>query len=350
MTKKPIWLTILLACTLLSFPAESEALQTQAQTITISTGKKAVRWISYHPSEGVELRPAIAQNKIGMTEELASMAKRHQALAAINGTYFNPYDAKDLQPMGGIVINGALAHIRGGAEWLGIKPNGEIAFTPNSGTPITLHFVQSDQNKLTQTAWFLNHLPTTPEETVVFTPLFRSQTLELPGFSFVIVDQGKVTAVVRDKAVIPAKGFVVAAGPQARFRTGVVKVGDQASYALDWPAELQGSQHMISVGPKLVTEGKLDVRLEAFSEAKITSQKGQRSFIGKKQDQTVVMGTVPGVTMHELAEIAQKLGLVEAMNLDGGASSGLYYQGKYLTKTGRPLSNALVLVKRSPQK
>lgn len=37
------------------------------------------------------------------------------------------------------------------------------------------------------------------------------------------------------------------------------------------------------------------------------------------------MGTVPGATIRELAEIAKALGLVSAMNLDGGASSGLYY-------------------------
>jgi len=32
------------------------------------------------------------------------------------------------------------------------------------------------------------------------------------------------------------------------------------------------------------------------------------------------------------------------MNIDGGASSGLYYKGKMLTTPGRDLSNALVVV------
>lgn len=32
------------------------------------------------------------------------------------------------------------------------------------------------------------------------------------------------------------------------------------------------------------------------------------------------------------------------MNLDGGASSGLYYSGKYLTAPGRSLSNCLVVI------
>ena len=33
------------------------------------------------------------------------------------------------------------------------------------------------------------------------------------------------------------------------------------------------------------------------------------------------------------------------MNLDGGASSGLYYNGEYITRTGRQISNALIVSK-----
>jgi hypothetical protein len=52
------------------------------------------------------------------------------------------------------------------------------------------------------------------------------------------------------------------------------------------------------------------------------------------------MATVRSADLSQEAEIASKLGLVEAMNLDGGTSSGLYYDGKYLlilTALPRPL-------------
>ncbi|WP_233432483.1 MULTISPECIES: phosphodiester glycosidase family protein [Thermoanaerobacterium] len=39
------------------------------------------------------------------------------------------------------------------------------------------------------------------------------------------------------------------------------------------------------------------------------------------------------------------LGAYDAMNLDGGASSGIYFKGEYLTKPGRDLSNALIFYK-----
>jgi exopolysaccharide biosynthesis protein len=41
------------------------------------------------------------------------------------------------------------------------------------------------------------------------------------------------------------------------------------------------------------------------------------------------------------------LGAYNAMNLDGGASSGLYYGGRYLTAPGRDLSNALIIYKKN---
>lgn len=59
------------------------------------------------------------------------------------------------------------------------------------------------------------------------------------------------------------------------------------------------------------------------------------------------MGTVPSVTVKQLAEVMQKMGLYNAMNLYGNASTGLYFKGKYVTIPGRLLSNGLVVVKRT---
>lgn len=76
---------------------------------------------------------------------------------------------------------------------------------------------------------------------------------------------------------------------------------------------------------------------------KITSNSGARSLIGVNSSNQLVMATVPRATVRQLAEIARNMGLIQAMNLDGGASSGLYYGGKYLTSPGRSLSNCIVV-------
>ncbi len=54
-----------------------------------------------------------------------------------------------------------------------------------------------------------------------------------------------------------------------------------------------------------------------------------------------------GLTIPQLAQKMQSLGCVDAINLDGGGSSTLYVQGNTVyPKNLRPVSNALVFVKR----
>jgi len=105
-------------------------------------------------------------------------------------------------------------------------------------------------------------------------------------------------------------------------------------------------QHISSAGPTLLKDGKIvvDPLAEGMTDPKLTTLSGQRSFIGYTADNQIIMGTVPNVTLAQLAEICKSMGLVAAMNLDGGASSGLYAHGKNLTRPGRELSNALVVV------
>jgi hypothetical protein len=51
------------------------------------------------------------------------------------------------------------------------------------------------------------------------------------------------------------------------------------------------------------------------------------------------------VTVREVGEIAKNLNCTDAICLDSGASSSLYYLGSYLTRPARQLSNALVITR-----
>ena len=51
------------------------------------------------------------------------------------------------------------------------------------------------------------------------------------------------------------------------------------------------------------------------------------------------------VTFEEFATAVQQLGCFEAMNLDSGASRGFYYEGKYIERPGRRLTNILAIVR-----
>ncbi|WP_232841423.1 phosphodiester glycosidase family protein [Caldicellulosiruptor acetigenus] len=103
----------------------------------------------------------------------------------------------------------------------------------------------------------------------------------------------------------------------------------------------------VGTGPTLVKNSKVSVdpKGEGFTEPKILSWSGARSAIGVTKQGDILLVTVSSATVYTLARIMKDLGAYNAMNLDGGTSSGLYFKGSYLTKPGRRLSNALVFCK-----
>lgn len=116
---------------------------------------------------------------------------------------------------------------------------------------------------------------------------------------------------------------------------------------VDFPDRYQqgGIEGALQVGPRLVVNGKvqLNVEAEGFRDPKILTGGGARSALGITSNHELLLVTSGGATIPQMAEIMKQAGAYQAMNLDGGASSGLYYNGSYLTKPGRELSNALLV-------
>ena len=85
----------------------------------------------------------------------------------------------------------------------------------------------------------------------------------------------------------------------------------------------------LAAGPVLVRDGR---SVEYDSEDSFYARRHPRTLIGKRADGTVVMavidgrfkGQADGTTIAETAYIARQLGLVDALNLDGGGSSTLW--------------------------
>ncbi|MEN6460422.1 MAG: stalk domain-containing protein, partial [Syntrophomonas sp.] len=190
----------------------------------------------------------------------------------------------------------------------------------------------------------------------IFTPAFGATTGPHNKYS-IIVDKGTVTQIVSGQAMIPAEGYTIVMGPNELFNR--FKVGTKVDYRLEYskiginagtPGEKVDWSRIrttVGAGPTLLRNGTIIANgaAEGFLEDKINKNRGQRSFIGVTRDNILIMGTVGNVTIRELAEISQNLNLVDAINLDGGASSSLYYNGRYLTSPGRKISNALVVTR-----
>lgn len=321
-------------------------------TRTVKIGGKTItaKIVYVNPkSPKVKIKTALGSGAVGGTEDLAALARRHGAVAAINGTFFNAYS--DKQPQGNLEIKGKFVHLSNVGSTVGFGKDGTVRFS-TLRTFIDGMLRDSFEWPDNWYAWGINHLRDEPAAITLFTPERGTKTGKATGHS-VVVRQGSVQAIVTGEAAIPPDGFVIHIGPDSinrdilsRFEVDVsagyrLRHEDPAKRPIDWTM----IDDAVGAGPRLVMNGKVvaDPKTEGFTDPKILTGGGARSAIGTTKEGYVMLATVPGATISDLAHVMKALGAVQAMNLDGGASSGLYYRGQYLTKPGRAISNAILV-------
>lgn len=103
----------------------------------------------------------------------------------------------------------------------------------------------------------------------------------------------------------------------------------------------QGVVEAISFGPPLIMNGKVQKNLEPGI--------NPRTAIGQKQDGTIIMlvmdgrqGLKVGATLAEVQQIMLEHGAWNAVNLDGGSSTTMYYDGDIINSPCDPLGERTV--------
>jgi len=325
------------------------AFQPKAESKKVSAAGKTFAVQTVAIPKGMPVDVGLGGGRIGGTEALASIAKRKNATYAINGTFFEAYGGIP-EPWGTVIADGEVAHSGNYGTTIGFTWDGK-AVMDSLRITISGKTVNEDGRERGWYAYFVNR---TPAETTNSAVLFTSKRGDRIGFArgtAVVVDKGIVQRIAKNENVpIPKTGFVVVYTGSLQSQADSFGVGRPASYktefkdmngkTLDWSKVVTA----VGAGPRVVKDGKVavDAAKEGFSEAKILSSSAARSGIGIKSDGSLVLATVGGATVKELGAILLKLGAVQAMNLDGGASSGLLADGKARTSPGRNLSNALV--------
>ncbi len=124
-------------------------------------------------------------------------------------------------------------------------------------------------------------------------------------------------------------------------RAAVLPTAGNPNSATDWSRFDFG----VATGPRLLHEGRLALnpRSEGFRDPSLF-RSAPRAALGITADNKLLMVTVNRpVSLASLARIMQGLGCREALNLDGGSSTGLYCQGSYPTRPRRLMTNLLVV-------
>lgn len=300
--------------------------------------------------DAAEIRPYRALSAGIGTESLMSLARRHKALAAVNGGFFEMVGTLRGESVGALKIDGEwVSEPEQGRAVIGLRTiNGKIeayidridlrqeVLLPN-GSTLSIDGMNRNRGR---------------NELVLYRPHFHSVTLTMPDGVEVVVRNGKVTGIFdkQGSSRIPADGYIlsgsgkkrhtllthIAEGAAVKIRETVIpeRVGDSNLWA--------NFAHIIGGGPLLLRDGIAPstqaYEREGFDQA-FHSFWHPRTAVGKKADGTLFFVTITateagvrrGVMLPRLAELFLEWGATDALNLDGGNSSMLVIRNEVVS-------------------
>jgi hypothetical protein len=313
------------------------------QWVTTNAGQFPVVGLEIDPRQpGVSLRPILSSNSNSGTAPLFNTAQRTQGIAAINGGFFN---RNNQLPLGAIRsdnrwLSGPILN-RGALAW---NDSGEITFGHLN--------LQETLTSSTGKRWTLQGTNSAYVGAGVarYTPDWgRSYRSIIDQETLLTVQNGQIVS--RKQAskagtnlAIPSDGYllVVRADQDA---VAALSVGTSLTVeSLLRPDDFDRFQQVMGAGPLLLQNSRviLNAQSEKFSNSFI-QERAPRSIIATTSQGTLLMLTVhqrlggAGPTLAEAAQLVQQLGVVNALNLDGGSSTTLYLGGQLLN---RPPSTA----------
>jgi len=326
-----------------------------AQIVTVQVDNIARRLNVVEVPPDSNLRPTLGLGRgvVGNVEPLSSMAGQHGAVLGINGGYFQAYSLPH-EPYTTLMHHGRLVHRGGFGSAVAFMRDGRVMM---ERVRVEVHGTTHGRDEwgFRWHCYFVNRTPERDSSAVVvFTPE-RGATIGLDFGVAIVVSNGRVVDVrERTDVAIPQDGYVIHLANEHNSLRGQFAMGTPVDFALSFTddehmrLDWRDAETIVGAGPLLVQAGinVANPAAEGFTEAKILSMSLNRSAIGLRADGTILLVTTPALTIRQLADAFIALGAVEAMALDGGGSSGLYFEDRYITRPGRQLSNALLFVPR----
>ena len=317
--------------------------QLQWERVVRSVAGRTVRLnvVRVDPSGGdLDLQPLVRDDGMEGLSSLVGLAQRRDALVAINGGFFNRIRRLPLGALRerGRWLSGPILN-RGALGW---EPRGlprfgrlrlEEALRDRAGNRWPLVALNS--------GWLQRGLSRYTRD---WGAAYRSLS---EGERAVVLRQGLVRTVLGPETlatgVALAEGdmlVVARSGAPLPWREGeALELESRPSHALGL------GSHVLGGGPLLLEGGRsvLDGRAEGFSAA-FLSQGAPRTVVGS-DGRLLWLITLEGVddegpTLAETAWLLQQLGLRDALNLDGGSSTGLVMGGVHTVK-GRGVAGAV---------
>jgi hypothetical protein len=333
-------------------------------------GPVAVQILRLDPSK-VELRSALARDRVMQLETVPDIAARANAIAAVNAGFFN---VKNGDPAGVLEL---------GDELVSDSPltRGAVGILRAPGRPMSLIFDRVGTSiALAYTAGGeafsqdIDGVDTTRVrgKLMLYTPRFGPDSdmadtgveWQLAGSPLRVTarrpNAGR-TPIPRDGIVLSFGGTVLPTGLERLDQGQEVSIQTTFRALLGTrPEQWAQAQDVVSGAGLLVHQGKpVADRSAEQLRAGFDTERHPRTMIGTTRGSAVWLVTVDGrnpslslgMTFAELTSLALKLNLVDALNLDGGGSTTMVAKGRVVNHpsdaTGpRKVSDALIVTRR----
>ena len=190
---------------------------------------------------------------------------------------------------------------------------------------------------------FAAAFPDRGTDTIVFTPqYFVTATWDPVG---ALVSQGRVVSGAPQPWLTFGAGFTdynrfgIFDGELRGEQMVVRRTGEPPPYV----TAFNPYPHLVINGERTTIEPLPGFDLAALNARLV------RGFAGQRTDGSFLVGRANSTNLFELQDIAVELGLVNAVNLDGGASIGIWRSGSYVIAPGRQLPAVILITNNRPE-
>ncbi|MFW5998615.1 MAG: phosphodiester glycosidase family protein [Halanaerobiaceae bacterium] len=282
--------------------------------------------------KNIFLEPFVTKDKIKGFGYLDNVVREEKALAAINGGFFNSTG----RPLGLRMIKGEVItdsiYNRAGVI---ITKNGEVHIDNIKWEGYINNVIKLNK---------INEKPQVSEIALINRyygdEIYTNENI----VKVLIVKDGIIDNIYNNikgesrKINIPDSGYIILVGKERiksfnNFSDGLsVNISHQFNTRLD-NDEISS---IIQAGPGLITGGEVNITGEEENfQSDIVQGRAPRSALGITEDNHLILVTVDGrqsnlsvgMTLEEMAEFLYKLGVKEAVNLDGGFSAQMVVRG-----------------------
>jgi Phosphodiester glycosidase len=323
----------------------------------------------------VRLASALAHDEVLGAEPVEAIAVRHHAVAAVNGGFFN---VKNGESIGILKVAGELvsdARAVKGAVVIRSPPQGrtEVDFDQIAAR-LTLAFRARGRDWTVP----IDGLDTTRArgKLMLYTPAYHADTDTAGnGVEWVLDGQPPAVSAIRRDAghtPIPRNGAVLSYGgltlpPALAALDQGVHVSVQTTWTtlnglsadrLDHADTIVNGAGLLRLHGRIPSNWKSGEKLNA---ATFLNARHPRTFIGRDGQGFIWLGVVDGrqlqqsvgMTFADLERLCDRLGLTDALNLDGGGSTTMVVDGRIVnhpsdTAGPRPVSDAILVTLRAP--